>query len=314
MSQWHASYLHGGIEALLPQWEPLPEVTWALVEQRYVLLGELAEAETFSQEMLDTLASGQGWTLRQAERWLTRYRVKGMMGLAPAKRSPKTNILPDLGALTEVQCNELFRRHALLGKLAEQKHVPNALLQKQADAEGVSLRTLRDYHTRFQRHGLVGLAPRSRTDKGTPHLLSSETTQFIESLRLTHRDASVRQIYELACQYAAKKGERPPGLWQVRSISQQIPAPIRLLSDERESEFRNRYLLTYPIAHDAHRIIWQIDHKAPLHMLVRDLRSPSHRTLLGEVRPYLTLVIDRIHDHEGGTYFCTRSLRRKPPS
>ncbi|HZU69155.1 MAG TPA: Mu transposase C-terminal domain-containing protein [Ktedonobacteraceae bacterium] len=52
--------------------------------------------------------------------------------------------------------------------------------------------------------------------------------------------------------------------------------------------------LTYPIPHDAHRIVWQIDHKAPLHVLVRDLRAPSHRTLSGEVRPYLTLVIDSV--------------------
>jgi putative transposase len=78
----------------------------------------------------------------------------------------------------------------------------------------------------------------------------------------------------------------------VRSICAQIPAPVRLLADGREEEFRNRYRLTYPIPHDAHRTVWQIDHKAPLHVLVRDLRAPSHRTLSGEVRPYLTLVID----------------------
>ena len=67
---------------------------------------------------------------------------------------------------------------------------------------------------------------------------------------------------------------------------------MRLLADGREEEFRNRYRLTYPIPHDAHRLVWQIDHKAPLHVLVRDLRAPSHRALSGEVRPYLTLVID----------------------
>ena len=116
--------------------------------------------------------------------------------------------------------------------------------------------------------------------------------QFIESLRLTHRDAPVRFVYEQACQHAVTTGERAPGLWQVRSICVQIPAPVRLLADGREEEFRNRYRLTYPIAHDPHRIVWQIDHKAPLHVLVRDLRALSHRSLKAEVRPYLTLVID----------------------
>jgi len=63
-------------------------------------------------------------------------------------------------------------------------------------------------------------------------------------------------------------------------------------ADGREGEFRNRYRLTYPIRHDPHRVVWQIDHKAPLHILVRDLRATSHRTASGEVRPFLTLVVD----------------------
>ncbi len=292
LRQWHASYLHRGFDALLPSWSDISEPAWALIEQRYAALGALAEAETLSREDMCALATRQKWTMRQAQRWLTRYRVGGMGGLAPSSRPARSRTLPDLGTLSETQQDELFRRRALLGELAEQEHVSNALLTKRAEAVGVSLRTLRDYHTRFRRDGLVGLVPCSRRDKGTCHLLSSQMVQFIESLRLTHRDATVRFVYEQACQHAATTGERAPGLWQVRSICAQIPAPVRLLADGREDEFRNRYRLTYPIAHDPHRIVWQIDHKAPLHVLVRDLRAPSHRSPKGEVRPYLTLVID----------------------
>ncbi len=292
LRQWHASYLHGGFDALLPSWSDISEPVWTLIEQRYVALGALAEAETLSKEDMCALATKQRWTMPQTQRWLTRYRVEGIVGLAPHSRSARSRTLPDLGALSETQQDELFRRHALLGELAEREHVSNTLLQKQAEAVGVSLRTLRDYHTRFRREGLAGLAPRGRRDKGTSHLLSADMAQFIEDLRLTHRDASVRFIYELACQHAAAIGERTPGIFQVRSICVQIPAPVRLLADGREEAFRNRYRLTYPIAHDPHRIVWQIDHKAPLHVLVRDLRMPSHRAFSGEIRPYLTLVID----------------------
>ena len=292
LRQWHASYLHRGFDALLPSWSDVSEPTWVLIEQRYAALGDLAEAETLSKEDMCALATRQGWTILQAQRWLCRYRVGGLMGLAPARRLVQPRMVLDLGVLSEAQRNELFRRHTLLGELAEQEHVSNTLLQEQAKAVGVSLRTLRKYHTRFRREGFVGLAPRGRTDKGTPHLLSAEMVQFIEALRLTHRDAPVRFVYERACQHAATTGERAPGLWQVRSICAQIPAPVRLLADGREEEFRNRYRLTYPIAHDPHRIVWQIDHKAPLHVLVRDLRAPSHRSPKGEVRPYLTLVIE----------------------
>ena len=215
-----------------------------------------------------------------------------MVGLAPTKRTVPPRVRPDLGALAEAQRDELFRRRALLGELAEQEHVSNAVLAQRAEAVGVSSRTLRDYHTRFRRDGLAGLAPRGRQDKRGHHGVSAQMVQVVENLRLTHRDATVRFVHELACQHAASTGETAPSLWQVRSICAQIPAPVRRLSDGREEEFRNRYRLTYPIPHDAHRIVWQIDHKAPLHVLVRDLRAPSHRALSGEVRPYLTLVID----------------------
>lgn len=39
-------------------------------------------------------------------------------------------------------------------------------------------------------------------------MLSAEQAQLIESLRLTHRDASVRFIYELACEHVAAHGLR----------------------------------------------------------------------------------------------------------
>jgi len=122
-----------------------------------------------------------------------------MLGLAPARRAPQPRALPDLGALTEAQRGELFRRRALLGDLAEQEHVSNAVLVQRAEAVGVSLRTLRDYHTRFRREGLAGLAPRGRQDKGKHHGVSAQMVLAIENLRLTHRDATVRFVHELAC-------------------------------------------------------------------------------------------------------------------
>jgi len=293
LRHWHTCYLQEGLDALIPTaWPEIPEPLWMLIERRYVALGDLAEADIVTQEEIHALALKQGWTVRQAQRWLRCYRIGGLLGLAPGKRVTKSRTLPDLGTLLEEQRNELFRRRAVLGELGEQEHVSNAALAKHTEAAGVSLRTLRDYHTRFRRDGLVGLAPHGRQDKGKHHALSEQMVQVIESLRLTHRDATVRFIYELACQHAATTGERAPSLFQVRSICMQIPAPVQLLADGREEEFRNRYRLTYPITHDAHRIVWQVDHKAPLHVLVRDLRAPSHRSPKGEVRPYLTLVID----------------------
>ncbi len=216
----------------------------------------------------------------------------------PAPQGPSDRVArkdppnPDVGALSEQIRDELFRRLALLGDLADRERLSNPSLKERAQEVGVSYRTLRRYHTRYRRYGLVGLAPRARTDKGKRYTISPQMAQIVESLRLTHRDAPVRHVYELACQYAATAGEAVPSPYQVRSICAQIPEPIRLLADGREGEFRNRYRLTYPLRHDPHRIVWQIDHKDPLHVMVRDLRAPSHRRPSGEVRPFLTMVVD----------------------
>ncbi len=243
--------------------------------------------------------------------------------------SSQVRALPDLGTLSDGERNELFRRRALLGELADKERVSNALLTRRAQEAGVSSRTLRRYHTCFRRDGLMGLAPAtpapsSRTSqigdsgrddkggrgmqgrggeqggrgqgrqgrKGTHYIISRHMVEIVQSLRLTHRDASIRHIYELAGQHASTTGEKAPSMFQVRSICAQIPAPVRLLADGREGEFRNRYRITYPIRHDPHRVVWQIDHKAPLHVLVRDLRAPSHAAPSGEVRPFLTLAVD----------------------
>ena len=143
LRQWHACYLRGGLDALVPvEWPELPEATWALIERRYTALGELAEAETVTVEDTCRLAERAGWTLRQARRWLRRYHLGGMVGLAPTKRMVPPPAQPDLGALSEAQRDELFRRRALLGELAEQEHVSNAVLAQRAETVGVSLRTL----------------------------------------------------------------------------------------------------------------------------------------------------------------------------
>src|SRR5260370_28388089 len=120
-----------------------------------------------SREFIVAISIGQRWFMRQEPRWLIRYGVGGMVGLAHHSRPARSRTLPALGTLSETQQDELFRRRALLGELAEQEHVSNAILTKRAEAVGVSLRTLRDYHTRFRLDGLVGLVPCSRGDKGT---------------------------------------------------------------------------------------------------------------------------------------------------
>jgi len=83
LRRWHGCYLRGGLDALVPvEWPEIPEATWVLIERRYAALGKLAEAETITVEDIRRLAERAGWTLRQAQRWLRRYRLGGMVGLS----------------------------------------------------------------------------------------------------------------------------------------------------------------------------------------------------------------------------------------
>jgi hypothetical protein len=156
--------------------------------------------------------------------------------------------LPDIGTLSEEERNELFRRHSLLGELADKERVSYALLARRAQQVGASSRTLRRYHTRFRRDGLMGLAPATsflasqgvrggkggkcggggdgrKGRKGTHYSISRHMVEVVESLRLTHRDASIRYLYDLAAQHASEVGEKAPSMFQVRSI-----CSVRLLN------------------------------------------------------------------------------------
>jgi transposase InsO family protein len=194
-------------------------------------------------------------------------------------------LLPPWSDISEPVWTLIEQRYSALGDLAEAETLKDEDIDTLATSQGWTTHQATRWLGRYRAEGMMGLAPASRP-------AHARRLPDLGTLSEQHRDAPVRFVYEQACQHAVKTGERAPGLWQVRSICAQIPAPVRLLADGREEEFRNRYRLTYPIAHDPHRIVWQIDHKAPVHVLVRDLRAPSHRSLSGEVRPYLTLVID----------------------
>ena len=69
---------------------------------------------------------------------------------------------------------------------------------------------------------------------------------------------------------------------------------VKLLADKRDKAFRNRFRFTYPQQHNG--VKYQIDHNF-VDVLVRDLRDPKYRATSGEVRLWLTLVIDAASRH-----------------
>jgi putative transposase len=296
--QWHIALQQNGMDGLRPKhWQALDEASAKAALERYKQLLPYADMEFITEKDIASLADIRDWSFRSAQRWLRRYRIGGLWGLTPeynpidGKSGKQRNVElpPDLGALDDSALQEIFRRRDLLGELADRDSVPNAELAARATQVGISVRQLRYYHTAYRKHGLAGLAPRRRSDKGKMHNLSERMVQLVQDLRLTNKDLPIHALYKSAFEKAVELGETPPTQWQVRKICESIPAPVKLIADKRYDEFRNKYRFTFGITFSG--IVYQIDHTV-VDVLVVDNRQRSSRSKSGEVRPYLMIVID----------------------
>jgi len=296
LRSWWQTYKSQGLPGLIPQdWTELDEKAQRLAVARYEQLGALADAETITPDEIAELADRNEWSYLRAARWLRRYRVGGLWALAPENNpdEPQRPKAPRraLATLDESALEEVYRRRAILGDLADQPQVTNAQVEARARATGVSTRTIWNYLRDYRQHGLAGLAPLQRSDIGQYHGLNERVVQLVMGIRLSRRDWSVRAVYEEACRKARLLNEPEPSEWQVRRICDSIPEPVRLLADGREDEFRNQYRFTCRMRFDGTRIVYQIDH-TQIDVLVVDRRDPKYRTTSGEIRPWLTTVLD----------------------
>jgi transposase len=293
---WLQTYQRRGLEGLIPEWTELDPATYGIIQARYEQLGDLADNVMITKEQVAKLAQKNNWSERTTERWLVRYRIGGLWGLAPRndpgkpQRRPKEKFVPrELATLSEAELEVAYERRQMLGNLAKQDRVINEEAQVQAARAGVSVRTLWNYLKAYRDFGLVGLAPKPRSDKGRHHGVSERVVQLVAGIRLSHPDWSIQAVWEAACRKVAYLNEPEPSEYQVRSICDHIPAAVKLLADGRKDAFRNKYRITYPIRFE--QIVYQIDH-TQIDVLVKDIRSPKYRTPTGEIRPWLTLCMD----------------------
>jgi putative transposase len=306
---WHA-YRERGIEGLLPiGWLPLDATSQNVVRQRLAILGELADAEEVTEEQILAIASDLEMSDRTRMRLFQRYRIGGLWGLAPhynpleapsrqkRKRPPKRAA----GTLDEAAFAEIDRRYQLLGEqlikqvLREGKASRKAV-RARAEEVGCSEKTLWNYLSAYREFGLQGLAPQERSDKGKSHIISPRMRNVIVGLCLPRRRRrSINKVHEEARRRARALGEPEPSKWQVRVISASIPKPDKLLAEGREEKFKSKYAITYSLAFLEEwnpQVILEIDH-TQIDVLAKDIRSKKYRSKSGEIRPWLTLALER---------------------
>jgi putative transposase len=300
---WWQAYQKRGLDGLSPTtWEPLDEATQETVATRYADLREVVDTIEFASHDIDLLTSRKGWSDRTCMRWVMRYRIGGLWGLAPQynpEGKQSHSPLPpqrSWGTLDDAACYEMERRLWLLGEeLLMQEETSRQAVLARAQEKGVSERTLWNYLKAYRDYGILGLAPRLRSDKHEHHGISDRMVETIQGLRLSKEKLNLATIQRQASQIAHHLGEPEPSPWQVRMICAAVPKSDQLLAQGRENEFRDKYAITWDMTAlkmQDPRIIYEIDHTL-VDVLVKDLRSEKYRTASGEVRPWITLCIDR---------------------
>jgi len=231
-----------GIDGLLPDWTELSTKEWQAAIKQYQLIGDEADAVEMTDALIAGLATRNGWTPQRAERWLHRYRIGGLWGLAPHHNPGKRQRharderrFANLATLSkeemDVALESIRERLLLLGDLVNYDQVTNEQVEEQAKKTGKSARTIRYYLADYRDARLAGLARRPRSDKGNRHSINGDMEELIRAIRLTNPDWSDRAVLEEACKMARVLGEPEPSEFHVRDIVDRIPAPIRALAD-----------------------------------------------------------------------------------
>lgn len=298
--EWYFAFKENGEDGLLPDWQELDPEEQQTAKTWLDRLTPYADAEMLTAVDVAELAESMGRSLRTAQRSLERYRVGGLWGLTPhynplaprqRKRSCDDDIPRDMGTFDEATLEIIYRRRDQLGGLGDQEAVSDAAVRARATEVGVSPRTLWQYRRNYRKYGFSGLAPKVRSDKGMLHGVSEEMADLIRAVRLTNADWSVRAVYEMVHHKALQLRESPPSMWQVRKVLDNIPKATKAVADGRRNEFRNKFRITYPQGYSG-AVVYQIDH-CFVDVLVHDKRQSQNRRNRREVRPWLTVVMDR---------------------
>ena len=300
---WWYSYRDHGLDGLRPTtWDVLGEAEQASMVERLQQLGDIAERIEATDQDIQTLVERNGWSERTAQRWLQRYRVGGVWALArsndPEKHSAKVQSgspRRSFASLDEAALATIEERLEKLGTLVKQKTVTRKEVEAQAKNTKVAVSTLWGYLNDYHEYGPLGLAPQERADKTLHHKLSPRVIKMIQGFRYNHPKASIKTLHTEICKRTLVLGEPSPTLWQVRSICDQLSETNRLLADGDEKRFRDRAAITismHDLKMEEFLIIYELDH-TQVDVLVEDIRPEHLRTKSGEIRPWLTLCIDR---------------------
>jgi putative transposase len=152
-----------------------------------------------------------------------------------------------------------------------------------AATEGIALRTLERWCSRYRRDGLAGLVHQPRSDRGRRHL-PTEFVQLIEGLALSRPRLSIAAIHRQIGTIATREGWSIPSYSTVYDIVCALDPALVAFSHEGAKVYRERFDLLYRRTAIGSNAVWQADH-TQLDVRVRDERDRP-------VTPWLTVILD----------------------
>ncbi|MDQ6694414.1 MAG: DDE-type integrase/transposase/recombinase, partial [Chloroflexota bacterium] len=185
-----------------------------------------------------------------------------------------------LTTMPEQERNRVMARFQLLRPFLEDG-VPLTALSRQHQ---LPLRTVRRWATRYKQLGLVGLARKSRADRGQHRLCASELVRLIEGLALQAPPPTTAFVHRHICSVATQHGWPVPSYDTVYEIIRRIDPGLRTLAQDGSKVYQEAFDLLYRREATRPNEMWQADH-CLLDIWVLD---PT-----GKVRrPWLTVILD----------------------
>ena len=182
-------------------------------------------------------------------------------------------------ALSDAERATALERLHLLQPVLE-AGVPLAQL---AAIEGLALRTLERWCSRYRRDGLAGLVRQPRSDRGQRHLPAA-LVQFIEGLALGRPRPSIAAIHRQSAAAAMREGWPAPSYSTVYGIVRTLDPALVSLAHDGAKAYHERFDLLYRRTATGPNDIWQADH-TQLDCWIRDAHDRP-------VKPWLTMILD----------------------
>jgi putative transposase len=176
-----------------------------------------------------------------------------------------------------------------------------ATLREIAKLQNVAVGTLSYWSQAFKKHGLNGLAPKVRRDKGQRRSASAELVDLIQGLFLRTPPVPITSIYRIVKDICTKNGWRIPSYDVVHDVASTIPPDLKTLAHDGVKAYKQAFGLIHRFEAERPNEIWQADH-TPLDIFVLDSRKQA-------AKPWLTAIVDDYSRAVSG-YF----LSFQPPS